>query len=183
MACSKYQILLGLLSWVCPPKGSHCPMHNPGPARWPRSGYWAGRTGAELGLDSWGVLVDAHVVPDVKTRAIKGKERGLRHSLESSICTFALSSANGRSRPVGRKGVRGSPQMCRLINLILIEHLNMAALWWSVSCKPTSQVSGRTNQRPVHLQWEPKLPAWLGCFSQLIKYLFPIGNSIWKTWF
>lgn len=83
--------------------------------------------------------MDAHVVPDVKTRAIKGKKRGLRHSLESSICTFALSSANGRSRPVGRKGVRGSPQMCRLINLILIEHLNMAALWWSASCKPPSQ--------------------------------------------
>lgn len=93
------------------------------------------------------------MVPDVKTmktRAVKGKKRGIRHRLESSICTFTVSSANGGRRPVGRKGVRRSPEMCRLINVILVEHHNLAVLWWSASCKPTPQVSGRTDQRLVH---------------------------------
>lgn len=94
--------------------------------------------------------MDAHVVPDVKTRAVKGKKRGIRHRLESSIYTFTVSSANGGRRPVGRKGVRRSPEMWRLINMILIEHHNMAVLWWSASCKPTLQVSGRTDLRLIH---------------------------------
>lgn len=68
-----------------------------------------------------------------------GRKAGVRHRLESSICTFALGSANGRNRPVWGKG---SELICKLIKLILLMQHNLLALWWRGSCKPTSQASG-----------------------------------------
>ena len=56
------------------------------------------------------------MAPNVKNKAIDVKKRGIRHKLESSICTSVLGSANGRSRPVGRKGVNGCSQMYVQVN-------------------------------------------------------------------
>lgn len=33
--------------------------------------------GADLGLGYWGMLVDAHIDPDVKVRVVCGKKRGV----------------------------------------------------------------------------------------------------------
>lgn len=33
--------------------------------------------GADLGLGDWGMLVDAHIDPDVKGRVVCGKKRGV----------------------------------------------------------------------------------------------------------
>lgn len=33
-------------------------------------------TGTDLGFGDWGILVDAHIAPDVKVKVVCGKKRG-----------------------------------------------------------------------------------------------------------
>lgn len=68
-----------------------------------------------------------------------GRKAGVRHRLGSSICTFALGSANGRNRPVCGKG---SELVFELIKLILLMEHNLLVFWWRGSHKLTSQASG-----------------------------------------
>lgn len=120
MTCSKCQSL----SWVCPPKYSHCHIHTPGLQKWPISSYWQVGTGTDLGPDDWSSwMLTQPLLPPRSHKdgsSHQWRKNGVRHGLESSTCTFALDSANGRNRTVGgeRSEFVGSPQTCRLINLI-----------------------------------------------------------------
>lgn len=107
---------------------------------------------------------------------------GAGHRLESSICTFALGSANGWNRAVEEKGSElvGSPHISRLIELILLVRHNILAY------EPIQVHANPPLKQVVHTQkassfaMRTKAARPTGMVMP-VDHLFPKGNSMWKT--